>query len=52
MVYPLPGLDAQAASQLAEKILDRHGGTRWLGDDAERTALAELAGRSAGTRCR
>jgi tetratricopeptide (TPR) repeat protein len=41
-IYPLPGLDPQAASQLVDKILDRHGGTRWLADDAERTALQGL----------
>ena len=27
-IYPLPGLDAQAASVLVEKILTRHGTAR------------------------
>ena len=41
-VYPLPGLDPQAASTLADRILQRHHATRWLGDDAERDALSDL----------
>jgi tetratricopeptide (TPR) repeat protein len=41
-IYPLPGLDPQAASLLVDKILDRHGATRWLDDHAERPALQEL----------
>lgn len=41
-IYPLPGLDPQAASLLVDRILDRHGGARWLDDDAERQALQEL----------
>jgi tetratricopeptide (TPR) repeat protein len=41
-IYPLPGLDAQAASLLVDKILGRHGATRWLDDDAERRALQDL----------
>ena len=32
-VYPLPGLDPQAASVLVARILKRHGGTRHLTDD-------------------
>jgi tetratricopeptide (TPR) repeat protein len=41
-VYPLPGLDPQAASQLLERILGRHNATRWLDDDTERGALEDL----------
>ena len=41
-IYPLPGLDPQAASLLVDKILDRHGATHWLDNDAERQALQEL----------
>jgi len=29
-IYPLPGLDPQAASLLVDKILDRHGAARWF----------------------
>ena len=36
-IYPLPGLDPQAASLLVDRILRRHGATRWLTDD-RRTA--------------
>ena len=41
-IYPLPGLDPQAASTLADRILRRHQAERWLGDDAERQALSDL----------
>ena len=41
-IYPLPGLDPQAASTLADRILRRHQAARWLGDDAEREALGDL----------
>ncbi|MBL7262193.1 tetratricopeptide repeat protein [Paractinoplanes lichenicola] len=44
-VYDLPGLDPQAAADLLERILDRHGGTQWLSeatDQAQREALTEL----------
>ena len=40
--YPLPGLDPQAASELADRILTRHGADRHLSEVAERDALAEL----------
>jgi tetratricopeptide (TPR) repeat protein len=43
-VYPLPGLDPQAASTLTDKILRRHYAERWLDDDAERQALQDLTG--------
>jgi tetratricopeptide (TPR) repeat protein len=42
--YPLPGLDPQAASVLAERILRRHGATGYQADPAERGALNELTG--------
>jgi len=41
-IYPLPGLDPQAASTLTERILDRHHAARYLNDPAENTALQEL----------
>jgi len=41
-VYPLPGLDPQAASILVDRILARHGGARHLGNLAEREALDAL----------
>jgi tetratricopeptide (TPR) repeat protein len=41
-VYPLPGLDPQAASTLTDRILRRHHAQRWLDDEAERQALADL----------
>jgi tetratricopeptide (TPR) repeat protein len=41
-IYPLPGLDAQAASLLVDKILDRHAAIRWLQDGTERKALQDL----------
>ncbi|MEV4640862.1 tetratricopeptide repeat protein [Actinoplanes sp. NPDC049548] len=44
-VYELRGLDPQAASVMLDRILTRHGGTRWLSDDvdkAQRQALQEL----------
>jgi CHAT domain/NACHT domain len=41
-VYPLPGLDPQAASTLTDRILRRHHAERWLSDDTERQALADL----------
>ena len=41
-IYPLPGLDPQAASLLVNKILDRHGATHWLDADIERHGLQEL----------
>ncbi|GLW27812.1 tetratricopeptide repeat protein [Actinoplanes regularis] len=44
-VYELPGLDPQAASDLLDRILKRHGGSQWMSDTAdsqERQALQEL----------
>ncbi|MEV0900813.1 tetratricopeptide repeat protein [Actinoplanes sp. NPDC049802] len=44
-VYDLPGLDPQAAADLMERILDRHGGTQWLSETTEqvqREALTDL----------
>jgi CHAT domain/NACHT domain len=41
-VYPLPGLDPQAASTLTDKILRRHRAQHWLDDDGERQALQDL----------
>jgi tetratricopeptide (TPR) repeat protein len=41
-VYPLPGLDPQAASTLTERILNRHGAGHYLVDGTERGALQEL----------
>ena len=41
-VYPLPGLDPQAASILTDRILRRHHAAGWLDDDAERQALHDL----------
>jgi tetratricopeptide (TPR) repeat protein len=41
-VYPLPGLDPQAASDLVERILKRHHATGHRDDTAERDALNEL----------
>jgi tetratricopeptide (TPR) repeat protein len=41
-VYPLPGLDPQAASVLVERILGSHDALRWLQDTAERDALQGL----------
>ncbi|MEV4640353.1 tetratricopeptide repeat protein [Actinoplanes sp. NPDC049548] len=41
-VHPLPGLDAQAASQLIDAILTRHGGTHHFTDKDQRAALEEL----------
>ncbi|GLY96269.1 tetratricopeptide repeat protein [Actinoplanes sp. NBRC 103695] len=44
-VYELPGLDPQAASDLLDRILRRHGASRWLSDtvaDSERQALKDL----------
>ena len=41
-IYPLPGLDPQAASLLVERILARHGAGHYLNDTAERGALQEL----------
>ena len=43
-VYPLPGLDPQAASTLTDRILRRHHAQHWLDDAAERRALQELTG--------
>jgi tetratricopeptide (TPR) repeat protein len=43
-VYPLPGLDPQAATALTDRILRRHHAGRWLGDEGEREALAGLTG--------
>lgn len=40
--YSLSGLDGQAASLLVDKILDKYGATRWLGDELERQALEEV----------
>lgn len=40
--YALPGLDSQAASELAELVLRRHGATHWLHDPNERAALQDL----------
>jgi tetratricopeptide (TPR) repeat protein len=41
-IYPLPGLDPQAASTLTDRILRRHHARRWLDDSTERQALQEL----------
>ena len=41
-IYPLPGLDSQAASVLVERILTRHGAAWYLHDAAERDALQDL----------
>ncbi len=41
-IYPLPGLDPQAASTLLERILRSHGALRWFQDTAERDALQDL----------
>ncbi|WP_089158126.1 CHAT domain-containing tetratricopeptide repeat protein [Micromonospora sp. NBS 11-29] len=44
-VYELPGLDPQAAADLLERILRRHGGLGWLGgtvDETQREALQDL----------
>jgi tetratricopeptide (TPR) repeat protein len=41
-IYPLPGLDPQAASVLVDRILERHRATRHLADVAERGALQDL----------
>jgi tetratricopeptide (TPR) repeat protein len=44
-VYDLPGLDPQAASDLLDRILTRHGGAHWLTDTADerqRQALTDL----------
>ncbi|MGW4946370.1 tetratricopeptide repeat protein [Actinoplanes sp. NPDC004185] len=43
--YELPGLDPQAASDLLDRILRRHGASRWLSDnvdESERHAVQEL----------
>jgi tetratricopeptide (TPR) repeat protein len=40
--YSLSGLDPQAASTLADRILRRSEAAYWLGDDAERQALDDL----------
>ncbi|WFE30777.1 tetratricopeptide repeat protein [Solwaraspora sp. WMMD791] len=45
-VYELPGLDPQAASDLLERILNRHGGGHYLTDSADpqqREAVKELS---------
>jgi tetratricopeptide (TPR) repeat protein len=41
-IYPLPGLDDQAASVLVDRILARHGAARHLEDKGEREALQQL----------
>ena len=41
-VYPLPGLDPQAASVLVAKILTRHHADRYLQEAGEREALQDL----------
>jgi tetratricopeptide (TPR) repeat protein len=44
-VYELPGLDPQASSELLERILTKHGGSRWLTGTVEpeqRRALTDL----------
>lgn len=41
-VYPLGGLDPQAASVLADKILERHQATAYRGDPEQRDALNTL----------
>ena len=41
-VYPLPGLDPQAASVLVAKILTRHHADRYLQEERERDPLQEL----------
>ena len=43
-VHDLPGLDSQAASMLAERILERHGATRYREDPDLARLLALLAG--------
>src|SRR5262249_22160185 len=43
-VYELPGLDPEAASTLADRILERHGATRYRGDRALARLLALLEG--------
>jgi tetratricopeptide (TPR) repeat protein len=43
-VYDLPGLDPEAASVLADRILERYGAARYRGDDAFRRLLKLLAG--------
>jgi tetratricopeptide (TPR) repeat protein len=40
--YALPGLDSEAASELAELVLRHHGATHWLYDPDERAALQDL----------
>ncbi len=42
--YDLPGLDPEAASVLADRILERHGAARYRGDDDYRRLLRLLAG--------
>ncbi|WP_420632265.1 tetratricopeptide repeat protein [Candidatus Leptofilum sp.] len=41
-VYELPGLDGEAASDLAKLILQRHQADHYLADEAERPALTQL----------
>ena len=41
-VYPLPGLDPQAATALTDRIMRRHRAQNWLEDDVERQALQDL----------
>lgn len=43
-VYDLPGLDPEAASALAERILERHGATQHCGDDTFQRLTDLLAG--------
>ncbi|MAT98651.1 MAG: Tfp pilus assembly protein PilF [Anaerolineaceae bacterium] len=41
-VYELPGLDREAASDLAKEILQRHKTDHYLADEVERPALTQL----------
>ncbi|WP_433296269.1 tetratricopeptide repeat protein [Actinoplanes sp. CA-030573] len=44
-IYDLPGLDPQAATDLLDRILTRHGGIHWLtetADEHQRQALTKL----------
>jgi tetratricopeptide (TPR) repeat protein len=47
-IYPLAGLDPQAASVLVERILRRHSATRHLENEAQRKALQDLVTLLAG----
>ena len=49
-VHELPGLDPEAASDLAEQILERHDATRWRTDRGFQDLLKLLDGVSAAAR--